>query len=59
MNIKIDRKFFWQLFKSTFIVSMFTVGGGYVIIPLLKAKYVDGHFKSGGTVGVHRACSTI
>ena len=40
-NIKIDRKFFWQLFKSTFIVSMFTVGGGYVIIPLLKAKYVD------------------
>ena len=32
---------YWKLFKSTFIVSMFTVGGGYVIIPLLKAKYVD------------------
>ena len=36
-----DKKFYWQLFKSTFIISMFTVGGGYVIIPLLKAKYVD------------------
>ena len=32
---------YWLLFKSTFIVSMFTVGGGYVIIPLLKAKFVD------------------
>lgn len=33
--------FYWQLFKSTFIISAFTVGGGFVIIPLLKAKYVD------------------
>ena len=39
--IKTDKNFYWTLFKSTFIVSMFTVGGGYVIIPLLKAKYVD------------------
>ncbi|MBQ6006270.1 MAG: chromate transporter [Selenomonadaceae bacterium] len=39
--MKTDKDFFWKLFKSTFIVSMFTVGGGYVIIPLLKAKYVD------------------
>ncbi len=36
-----EKNFYWKLFKSTFIVSMFTVGGGYVIIPLLKAKYVD------------------
>lgn len=36
-----EKSFYWQLFKSTFIISMFTVGGGYVIIPLLKAKYVD------------------
>ncbi len=36
-----DKDFYWKLFKSTFIVSMFTVGGGYIIIPLLKAKYVD------------------
>ncbi|MBR3049850.1 MAG: chromate transporter [Selenomonadaceae bacterium] len=39
--VKTDKNFYWLLFKSTFIVSMFTVGGGYVIIPLLKAKYVD------------------
>ena len=31
----------WKLFKSTFLISTFTVGGGYVIIPLLKAKIVD------------------
>ena len=36
-----SKNFYWLLFKSTFIISMFTVGGGYVIIPLLKAKYVD------------------
>lgn len=30
-----------RLFVSTFIISAFTVGGGFVIIPLLKAKYVD------------------
>ena len=30
-----------KLFWSTFIISAFTVGGGFVIIPLLKAKYVD------------------
>ena len=36
-----DKNFYWKLFKSTFIISLFTVGGGYVIIPLLKAKYVD------------------
>lgn len=40
----IDKKFYWELFKSTFLVSAFTVGGGFVIIPLLKAKYVD-HYK--------------
>lgn len=38
---KRNAKFFWTLFKSTFLISLFTVGGGFVIIPLLKAKYVD------------------
>ena len=38
---KRDAHFFWVLFKSTFIISAFTIGGGYVIVPLLKAKYVD------------------
>lgn len=30
-----------KLFKSTFLISAFTVGGGFVIVPLLKAKFVD------------------
>ena len=38
---KRDAHFFWTLFKSTFLISAFTVGGGFVIIPLLKGKYVD------------------
>ena len=37
----LEKGFFWKLFKSTFIISAFTIGGGFVIIPLLKAKYVD------------------
>lgn len=32
---------YWQLFKANFIISAFTVGGGYVIIPLMKTKIVD------------------
>lgn len=35
------RHFYRALFFSTFLISAFTVGGGFVIIPLLKAKYVD------------------
>ena len=35
------RHFYWVLFKSTFLISAFTVGGGMVIIPLLKTKFVD------------------
>lgn len=38
---KRDAHFYWTLFKSTFLISAFTVGGGFVIIPLLKGKYVD------------------
>lgn len=36
-----DKDILWKLFKSTFIISAFTIGGGFVIIPLLKAKFVD------------------
>ena len=35
-SVVIDKKFYWELFKSTFLISAFTVGGGFVIIPLLK-----------------------
>lgn len=46
-DVVLDRKiaqepgFFWKLFSSTFVISAFTIGGGFVIIPLLKAKFVD------------------
>ena len=33
--------FYKELFFSTFWISALTVGGGYVIVPLLKKKYVD------------------
>lgn len=36
-----DPQILWKLFKSTFVISAFTIGGGFVIIPLLKAKFVD------------------
>lgn len=38
-----DRKkhIYWKLFSSTFYLSAFTFGGGYVIIPLMKKKFVD------------------
>lgn len=31
----------WQIFKSTFYLSAFTFGGGYVIITLMKDSFVD------------------
>lgn len=35
-------KLYWTLFTSTFVLSAFTFGGGYVIVPLMKKKFVDG-----------------
>ena len=32
---------YWKLFSSTFSLSAFTFGGGFVIIPLMKKKFVD------------------
>ncbi len=31
----------WALFSSTFVLSAFTFGGGYVIVPLMKKKFAD------------------
>ncbi len=42
-KITTDKKFYWQLFRSTFLISAFTFGGGYVIIPLMKSKFVDSY----------------
>lgn len=36
-----DWKILWQLFKSTFILSAFTFGGGFVIVSLMKKKFVE------------------
>jgi chromate transporter len=34
-------KNYFRLFKTTFFLSAFTFGGGYVIVPLMKKKVVD------------------
>lgn len=39
--MKKDRKVYWKLFTSTFYLSAFTFGGGFVIVPLMKKKFVD------------------
>lgn len=39
--MKRDAKTYWKLFTSTFTLSAFTFGGGYVIVPLMKKKFVD------------------
>jgi len=36
-----DFKFYWTLFLSTFSLSAFTIGGGYVIVPLMRKKFVE------------------
>jgi len=37
-----NMKLYWKLFSSTFSLSAFTIGGGYVIVPLMKKRFVDG-----------------
>lgn len=39
--MKKDIKFYFKLFASTFYLSAFTFGGGYVIISLMRKKFVD------------------
>lgn len=39
--MKKDFKTYWTLFTSTFFLSAFTFGGGFVIVPLMKKKFVD------------------
>lgn len=41
MEKKIDLKLLWKLFRSTLYLSAFTFGGGYVIVTLMKNKFVD------------------
>lgn len=39
--MKKDLRFYWTLFISTFTLSAFTFGGGYVIVPLMRKKFVE------------------
>lgn len=36
-----DKKFYWDLFSATFQLSMFTLGGGFVIVPLMRKKFME------------------
>lgn len=36
-----NKKFYLKLFLSTFYLSAFTFGGGYVIVPLMRKKFVN------------------
>ncbi|SHH68573.1 chromate transporter [Clostridium collagenovorans DSM 3089] len=40
-KVKRDWKVLWQLFKSTFMLSACTFGGGFVIVSLMKKKFVE------------------
>lgn len=39
--MKRDFKFYWKLFISMFQLSAFTFGGGYVIVSLMRKKFVE------------------
>ena len=39
---KKDLKFYWTMFTAVLTVCLFTFGGGFVIVPLLKKKFVEG-----------------
>ena len=41
MKKKIDLKTLWILFKSMFALSACTFGGGFVIVSLMKKKFVE------------------
>ncbi len=39
--MKKNIRFYWKLFITTFSLSAFTIGGGYVIVPLMRQKFVE------------------
>ena len=41
LSMRRDARTFGTLFLSTFKLSAFTFGGGYVIIPLMRKQFVD------------------
>ena len=51
--MKIDYKVLFQLFRSTFSLSAFTFGGGYVIVPLMQKKFVAIAQSSPGAIAIN------
>lgn len=41
MKKQVNAKMMWQLFVSMFVLSSCTFGGGFVIVSLMKKKFVD------------------
>lgn len=41
IGLQKNLNFYWKLFSSTFTLSAFTFGGGFVIIPLMRKKFVE------------------
>ena len=41
LSMRRDARTFGTLFLSTFKLSAFTFGGGYVIIPLMRKQFLD------------------
>ena len=41
MKKKANAKRLWELFTSMFVLSSCTFGGGFVIVSLMKKKFVD------------------
>lgn len=41
MNGKLNKLSYWSLFAHTFLISAFAVGGGYVMIPMLRERFVE------------------
>lgn len=41
MKKKVDIKVLWTLFKTMFVLSSCTFGGGFVIVSLMKKKFVE------------------
>ena len=41
MKKRADKKTLWQLFRTMFVLSACTFGGGFVIVSLMKKKFVE------------------
>ena len=54
----------WELLKTFFQIGLFTIGGGYAMIPLIEQKFVDekhwvGHDELLDLIAVAQSCPGI